>query len=98
MYNESCKTCGQVEGAHLLLEELLIDQMHNKMTDQELDARFSDSRRPCEHYESEISHLPRCPVVVDDLENQGREIYCQDISGGCESLIEYDTFGRRPWE
>ena len=99
MYDEKSKHCSQVEGAHLLLAELLIKQPHDKqLTDEVIDKQFDGNPRPCGNYESEVEHKIGCPVVVDDWENEQLEIYCQHLPGGCDDLIDFNLTGVRNWE
>jgi len=85
MYNESCKTCGETEGEH----EVLKDIRQKQMTEGEIAHWYKNGGKPCEYYESEIVHLDRCPIVLDNPSNQ-EEVYCQELDGGCEELMDMD--------
>ncbi len=92
MYGEKCRECGLVESAHDVAQAITeeIGRGNPELIDEQVaDLAFyklQEPALPCESFESEVDHKPRCPVFID---YNGQEIYCQDLPGGCEELMRH---------
>lgn len=95
MYDELCRHCGAKESLHDVRHRYELDLDHD-LTDEEraaqLAKRFAGEAVPCEMFESEVDHLPGCPVVIDYPHNGNMvEVYCQDLPGKCQQLMDINS-------
>ena len=95
MYDELCRHCGAKESLHDVRHDYELDLDHD-LTDEEratqLAKRFAGEGVPCEVFESEVDHLPGCPVVIDYPHNGNMvEVYCQQLPGKCQQLMDINS-------
>lgn len=99
MNSEICKHCGLVESAHTIRADIEADPSYSlEKCTEKLTQAFKGESLPCEEFTSEIVHLPGCPIVIDYYGTSGRrkDIYCQDLDGGCEKLIRIQKCSEEP--
>lgn len=85
-YGERCIVCGYQESDH--------DAYHGRdrngrplYSKEHLEQEYG-KKSPCKHFQSDVRHDPDCPVFATIYK---KEVYCQDLEGKCQELIEKGT-------